>query len=79
MPIAATIDEISKCFEQFFAVEDTIRSMLNGSIPLPESVILNRETVIGAENFLEKIRRARSEVFNKLGKALTLNARAKLI
>ncbi|KAE8440811.1 hypothetical protein EG329_006543 [Mollisiaceae sp. DMI_Dod_QoI] len=40
--------------------------MLNGNIPVPENVVLNRETVVGAENFLEKIRRARSEVFNKL-------------
>ncbi|KUJ23313.1 uncharacterized protein LY89DRAFT_680081 [Mollisia scopiformis] len=65
-PIAATLDEISKCFGQFFAVEATIRGMLNGSISLPVNVVLNRETVISAENFLEKVRRARSEIFNKL-------------
>lgn len=48
----------------FFAVEDTVRGILNGSNPLPQNVVLNRETVIGAENFLEKNRRARSEAFN---------------
>lgn len=78
-PIAATLDEISKCFGQFFAVEDNIRGMLNGSIPLPENVALSKETVIGAENFLEKVRRARSEAFNNLGTTLNLNAQTMLI
>ncbi|CZR51715.1 uncharacterized protein PAC_01592 [Phialocephala subalpina] len=64
--IAATLDEISRCFGHFFSVEDTVRGMLNGSLPLPDIVVMNRETVIGAENFLEKNRRARSEAFNSL-------------
>lgn len=70
--IAATLDEISRCFGYFFAVEDTVRGMLDGDNPLPENAVLDRGTVIGAENFLEKNRRARSDAFNKLGTILSL-------
>lgn len=67
-PVAVTLEEIPKCFGQFFEVENTVRGMLKGSIPLPKGFMLSRETVIGAEDFLEKIGRARAEAFNKLGR-----------